>query len=252
MEIKSVPFTRLGNKQIDIKHFYKYLPFDVKTVVEPFAGTFAVSRICYHPDKYKICLSDLDAKLSHIIANIREFDKVRKDVNAKAVSDKMTSFKQVREYFTALDISDEFKAELTACINIRGIVKTRKTESDYTDLFYFLDNVEYLAADCRLLMERYKDDPAAFVFIDPPYFSSFNATYYKKERKASTVRKVEDNTGIFIYILEYLKTAKCRVLVIINNNELLNYLFRDYIKDSYKKIYQLTKTEEELLICANY
>ena len=35
--------TRIGSKQNDIKFFKQYLPLDVKTVVEPFAGSFAGS-----------------------------------------------------------------------------------------------------------------------------------------------------------------------------------------------------------------
>jgi len=46
-------FGRLGNKTTDIKHFRDLLPIDVKFVIEPFGGTFAVIRIIYGDKKYK-------------------------------------------------------------------------------------------------------------------------------------------------------------------------------------------------------
>jgi site-specific DNA-adenine methylase len=42
---ESILFGRLGNKQQDIQFFKKYLPLDVKTIVEPFGGTFAITRL---------------------------------------------------------------------------------------------------------------------------------------------------------------------------------------------------------------
>lgn len=38
---------RLGNKETDMKHFKHLLPLDVKTVAEPFSGSFAVIKHFY-------------------------------------------------------------------------------------------------------------------------------------------------------------------------------------------------------------
>ena len=38
---------RLGNKETDMKHFKHLLPLDVKTVAEPFSGSFAVIKHLY-------------------------------------------------------------------------------------------------------------------------------------------------------------------------------------------------------------
>ena len=35
---------RLGKKMNDIKHFKQFLPLDIDIVVEPFAGSFSVSK----------------------------------------------------------------------------------------------------------------------------------------------------------------------------------------------------------------
>ena len=38
---------RLGNKETDMKHFKHLLPVDVKTVAEPFSGSFAIIKHFY-------------------------------------------------------------------------------------------------------------------------------------------------------------------------------------------------------------
>jgi len=76
MNIKSVPFQRLGNKMNDIKYFKNLLPFEkIKNVIEPFCGSFAVSRICYNPNDYKIYLNDNDKSLIDSLNNINEFEE---------------------------------------------------------------------------------------------------------------------------------------------------------------------------------
>ena len=66
---EQILFGRLGNKTNDIKYFKDLLPMDVKTVIEPFGGTFAVSRIVYNDDKYKKIVNDNDPQISEIYNN---------------------------------------------------------------------------------------------------------------------------------------------------------------------------------------
>jgi len=60
MPIKNSPLCRYGNKQKDLKYFIDYLPLDVNTVCEPFAGSFAVIRNVYDDPKYNIHINDID------------------------------------------------------------------------------------------------------------------------------------------------------------------------------------------------
>ena len=56
--------TREGSKQNDIKYFSHLLPLDVKRVVEPFAGSFAVIKLFYKDlSKYDFHINDNDEKL---------------------------------------------------------------------------------------------------------------------------------------------------------------------------------------------
>ena len=45
---------RIGSKQTDIKYYQHMLPIDVDIIVEPFGGSFAVSKFWYTDfSKYK-------------------------------------------------------------------------------------------------------------------------------------------------------------------------------------------------------
>ena len=59
-------------------------------------------------------------------------------------------------------------------------------------------------------------------------------------------------TQIVADILEYLRVCKCKVMLVINKLNVLAYLFRDYIKGEYEKIYQLSKKKAMHLIICNY
>jgi hypothetical protein len=55
----------------------------------------------------------------------------------------------------------------------------------------------------------YKDDEEAFLFLDLPYLYSDNSNY------ASQIRDT-DMTQIVVDIIEFLKTCKCKVMLVIN------------------------------------
>ena len=51
-----------------------------------------------------------------------------------------------------------------------------------------------------------------------------------------------DNTYIFGYILDYLRTAKCKIILVINHNSLLSELYKPFIKLIYNKTYSFSHT----------
>ena len=59
-------------------------------------------------------------------------------------------------------------------------------------------------------------------------------------------------TQIVVDISEYLRVCKCKVMLVINKLNILSYLFSDYIKVEYEKIYQLGKKKAMHLIICNY
>ena len=63
------------------------------------------------------------------------------------------------------------------------------------------------------ILEQYKEDKDAFIFLDPPYLFSNNKVY-------DPFKDGDDMTHIIWVILEYLKTCSCRVMLIISINDL--------------------------------
>ena len=58
---------RLGNKQSDIKYFKHFLPLDLKTVIEPFGGSFGVIRTIYNNmNLYNLHINDTDPTLLYL------------------------------------------------------------------------------------------------------------------------------------------------------------------------------------------
>ena len=107
---------RIGSKQNDIKHFNHLLPLDVKTVVEPFGGSFAVIKFYYKDvDKYKFHINDLDESLFYMYTHFEEYLEALDVVNE--IYDKMEcidSGGKLKAYIDDLKINDSIKEYIKA------------------------------------------------------------------------------------------------------------------------------------------
>ena len=76
------------------------------------------------------------------------------------------------------------------------------------------------------------------IFIDPPYFNSFNQEYYGINGvKVHPDGRIMDGTELFIELLEYLRTAAATIVVISNSCAVVDYIFESFIKSRYPKTY---------------
>jgi site-specific DNA-adenine methylase len=108
----------------------------------------------------------------------------------------------------------------------------------------------------------YKDNENGFIYIDPPYLDSYNASYNSYSNKQiDDENNVIDNTNIYIDLLEYLKNCKCKILFSINENAITKYIYKDYIKKVYNRQYESTqinknkeksKNKQDVLIICNF
>ena len=87
--------------------------------------------------------------------------------------------------------------------------------------------------DWKEIMEKYKDDEKAFIYLDPPYMNSFNGNYDQYKTSIDNDNIIIDNLKNYIDIICYIKNSKCKILFSINNNSITNYLYKDYIKQDY-------------------
>ncbi len=102
--------------------------------------------------------------------------------------------------------------------------------------------------DWKEIMEQYKDNEKAFIYLDPPYLNSFNESYtqYNKNKnsKIDDDDIIIDNTKIYIDILDYLENSKCKIIFSINNNSITRHIYQDYIKVDYSSFYSTTQIKK--------
>ena len=261
-------FSYTGSKRSEMKHimpFIKDLKYD--KVIEPFAGSCAFSLHLYIKEnkKVKYILNDNDH--THI-----EFLKyVQKNTSKPLVeflinetkNNSKENFKMhIEEYKTNPNIFNYYYYHKH--YNFRqGLypMPELKRRQNYEGLSYpktdeFFKNATIIEGDYKNILEKYKNDTKALIFLDPPYFSSSNSDYasFKKDKKKKAFEKgvIKDMTGYYVQCIEYLKTCKCKVLMILNSNELMDYIFKDYIKKKYKKQYSMTKKDAEHILITNF
>ena len=78
--------------------------------------------------------------------------------------------------------------------------------------------------DWEVVMEKYKDNKNAFIYLDPPFFHCYNTIYRRT-----------DITKIYIDVVNYLKNSKCKILFSINKNTITEHIYKDYINNTLQK-----------------
>lgn len=254
--MKHFVITRLGNKQNDIKFFKEYLPDkkDIDTICEAFAGSFSLIRNIYYDCKNIIC-SDNDLSFRNqiklIFDNLEEYNNEKKFVN-----DFIINPKHLKEngYF------DRDKYKYVLCnqlkylkmidITNRGIFKKQPTKINYDELKILYDKIKWYD-DFKNVFELLKNDEKSFIFLDPPYFQSYNKSYLGQERFDEN-KNIIDNTNIYIDIFEFMKSCKCKVMLVVNKSKLIHYIYKEFYKNEYNKTYSGSKNKEILMIYCNY
>jgi site-specific DNA-adenine methylase len=128
-------------------------------------------------------------------------------------------------------------------------------KDDYNTFFEWLKNTEFTNKDYSEIYTQIKEDKSKkryFIFLDPPYFDSFNSYYSSYQDKMPVDKVIRDKTGIYIDILKYLKEIKKNTMLIINKNCITEFIYKDYIKGEYDKTYCITKKKTKHLIIHNY
>lgn len=257
-------FQYFGNKRLDLKHFKHLFPaFNSDTVfVEPFCGSCSVSVYVkeHCPDVTHFHLNDNDTALI-------TFYKEVKDKGTKYFYDEINKLPRTskEEFITAIDNMPNQIVQWFANKKFRyrgGADKPGKFVQN--DIFKSIRPFKpthpaaeemiqlslLTADDYTALFDHYKNDEKAFLFLDPPYLDSFNSIYndYKVD-KGETIR---DSTKVFIDCLKLLQEARCKVMLVINENAITRHLYGPYIKAVYLKTYQMTKRKTGHIVVCNY
>lgn len=272
MRQKNFFFTYVGGKTKDYKSFKDYVNFDgCNTICEPFCGSCAFSFL-NRDNINKFILNDKDTVLIEFLKDVRKglFPDYLKYVENK-ILDYIDNNKPTKEWYSLrksvtnnTNKYDRFLISTTSRgrFGLMEIdagrnepllrIKNKLKLENYENILNFVKekNIKFRNRDCLEIFNKVKDKKNTFVFLDPPYFESYNKSYCVNQINGKN--EVIDNTKMYIDILEFLKSAKCKVMLIINKNALIEYLYKDYIKGEYTKQYDMSRRIVQHLIITNY
>lgn len=245
--------TYVGNKRNEIKYFEQYLLIDKDTIfIEPFAGSAAVSFYLWAHNKCdNIHINDRDPMLKQI-HDVMSDDIKRNDL-INTLQLKVNNITNKSEYNTETKGDDMISHIIanTYYVYRFGIYPMNKPKPDYSKKFNISYN-DFLKSptvtksydDFKVICDKYKHDPNAFIFLDPPYVNEDN-TYYHNDGS------IFDMESMYQYIADLMK-CPAKVLMIVSNTLLSRLLYKDYIRGSYDKFYSLSKKRTTHLIISNY
>jgi len=253
MPKQTILFGRMGNKTNDIKHFKHLLPMNIKNVVEPFGGSFAVTRIIYSEEKYKKFVNDNDEILYHIYKNPDKYAKMSRELNEIAKNTINENGNVIHKKFISKiqdnDYDEKFLDYWKTEKIIKGrIIKTTKNVN-YSEFIKCMKSIIFSCKDYKDIVNEFKTNKDTFIFLDPPYLFSDNSQYSVQKRKEGM-----DMTHILYEVQEIFndKTTKAKIMMIINDMKIIRYMFNKFIKCEYERIYQLGKRKSIHLVITNY
>jgi len=229
-----------GGKSDELANILPHIPTDYDTYLEPFVGGGAVY---FHVAPKKAVLSDVHVELIDLYRAMHDGSApVIREFMASHPNDEETYY-QVRdkmEIASPLDNACRFYYLRKTCY--RGMLRYNKSGKfnipfgryktlNYTDL----EDPRYTAllgqADIRLdtfeTIFREYNDPANFMFLDPPYDSEFTDYGYCQFGRA------EHET-----LAKCFKETRIRCLMVIGRTDFIADLYRDYIVAEYPKQYR--------------
>ena len=251
-----------GGKSDEIKQFAKYFPASFDTYLEPFIGG---GSVYFHMAPAKAVISDVHTELIDLYQSIR-------DGHAQEIHQFMTSYPnneatyyQVRDKMVincSLDNAKRFYYLRKTCF--RGMLRYNKQgkfnipfgrydKINYSELLnpayhQLLGATEIFRTRFEYIFENY-NNPANFMFLDPPYDSEFTDYGYCQFGKEDQKR-----------LAACFKSTKIKCLMIIGKTDFIVDLYKDYIVNSYKKNYKFklyagrvgSEINTEHLVIKNY
>jgi len=235
-----------GNKRNEYKYLKDFFNFDdIKDIYECFCGSSAISFLIWkeYKNNFNYHLSDNDANLINIynyyknndindiylklneIKNIynnkKDYDNLRKEINFNTID------------FILTDDNIIYYIFFNKCYSIRPA------------LFNPKQSIRDLKPNKELndWKDNFKDDKKNLYIFDPPYILSENSFY----------NNLDKNNNIYEYFYNnYIGNFKCKILFILENNWVINLLFKDFIKYIYEKKYEISKRKTTHCIINNY
>jgi site-specific DNA-adenine methylase len=251
-KIDTLPLGCMGNKQNELKLLLPIIQPQItdKTIfIEPFVGSCIVSFNVYKQINKNIefHINDIDSLRIQFYINMMDEEKRNElyKLEESILKNGMEEYNKIIKKNNPQAMRNEY---IPYVITRRihgfrfGLYPTTKKiilKQISENWINFFHKAKITNNDFIEVMEEYKENENAFLYIDPPYMDSFNGGYNCYHTKNyNNDLTIKDNTYMYIYLLEFLKVCKCKILFSINSNSLTRYLYKDYIKENYKHVYQ--------------
>jgi len=251
-----------GGKSKEYKYFYHHIPIKYNRYIEPFVGGGAILfRLGFKNN----VISDVHEGLINFYQQIKNGNALEIYDRVSKLNTDESAYYFVRDKFEIKDNVDlavqfyylrktAFRGMLRynseGKFNIpwgryKAVKFSSILEFEYTDI---LQNTDIRLASFETLFEEFNDSEN-FVFLDPPYDSTFTDYGYCKFGKDYQIK-----------LSEIFKSTKNRCLMIIGKTPLIDELYKGYIVDSYPKKYRFkiydgrigNEIDNEHLIITNY
>jgi len=248
-----------GNKRQECEHIFNSLKDNlenIKTIIEPFCGSSAFSfyMSVKFPKRFKYILNDTDEQLI-MLYNVLKDENKTKDLIEKLNN---LSINMDKEKYNKL--IDENTVEnyvyLHTVYAIRsGLFPTnRKIKTNFNDLlekpiinFLRTENITITNINGVELLDREKNNEENLIFIDPPYLMSCNSYY-----------NLPNQSTYKMNVYEYLSNEenninnlKSYIILVLENNWIINLLFKTNVKKEYSKLYQVSKIKTSHILIDN-
>lgn len=210
--------------KIRMAHKINFLIPEHTAFYEPFAGSAAV--LLNHPRSQLEVLNDLDADIAHFMKTLAD------RVKGKELTERLcrlwfgkAEFEEAmrckKRKFRGMDEIEKAVAVftlITQSFNSTGKAFSpslyRDTRAYRSDIRFHLPKVHERLEDVRVknmngidLLDRIKDNPNAFAFVDPPYRKELRGT------GADNIYACELPHSEQIRLLKTIRAAKCRIML---------------------------------------
>jgi len=255
-----------GNKKNEYKKYLKDIIINNinkdDIFVEPFCGSAIISYNLFNSNNIKTHINDIDSFRIKFYNDCKDINHIN-EVNNNIIN--IISKDDYIKYVDKKNINNDYNSYIYSKLITSyrpGLYdENRKKKLINLNWNKFLNNTIITNNNFEEIINLYKDNEKAFIYLDPPYLSSFNSFYLSYNEAYNNENKKIDNTEIYITILNYFKNCKCKLLMSINNTALISYIFKDYIKQNYDLAYNFShknkdgvmyKNNENILIISNF
>lgn len=258
-------FSYFGNKRQECKFIYDNIEDtlkEVKTIIEPYCGSSAISYYISikQPKKFKYILNDNDE-------NLIKLYKLMKDNDEKEITNFENTFNELINNFNSYDNDNDRKPYYESIKKYNNLCSYLFTHKYYAirfglyppmtkinkikpfkfidyPIYHFLINedVEILNNDALDLFKDFKDKGKDnFIILDPPYMALNNDLYSNK------------SVNIYEYLYyNNIDNMNSNIILVLENMWIIKLLFKDNNKsDEYDKKYMSNKKKTKHIIIKN-